>query len=104
MLTLAQKSKICLGCLQCCITLAIPTNTVDLDFYRTRGLEAISVGNQWFLVLEWPCQHLTLAGCRIYSERPETCQRYWGYNDPFLKRCDLRDVKIKDMTEWIKQS
>jgi len=103
-------SKICLRCLKCCITLVIPTNTLTPDFYRTRGIKIITMpntsGNQDYAVMEHPCQHLTLEGCKIYDTRPDYCRHYLGVTDPFLSHCDLRDyvwgIKKTDIKEFKK--
>lgn len=87
-----KREKACISCQLCCKLLAVPTGfapdawDVARDFFKTRGTATVLVGDILFVIVEQPCQHLTILGCRIYHERPRACREFDGLRDPIMRQ------------------
>ena len=94
-----RKQELCLSCLECCRTLAIPFDHYSLDeddikFYKMRGVELLTITQGPYLLVPSVCPHLTENGCDIYKDRPKICKDYDGREVPFMKyKCKWRELK-----------
>jgi len=85
-----EKQKLCLSCMECCKTIAIPfdyfkLSDEDFKFYKLRGAKFVTIEQGPFMILDLPCPHLTSEGCSIYKERLRICREYDGRKVPFMK-------------------
>ena len=95
MLTEQEKQELCIKCQACCRIVGIPLglltgNTIgnQQEFYQARGIDVVldtrySAVN-YLAVIPMPCPQLTPKGCKIYKNRPKTCQLYDGTTDPLM--------------------
>ena len=85
-----KKQELCLNCMECCKTLAIPfdyhkLSEDDIKFYRMRGAEFVTTNKGPYMILDLSCPHLTEEGCGIYGDRPKICKDYDGREVPFMR-------------------
>jgi len=76
----------CNNCGHCCQTFTRDIvvrdmgTVADQAFYQARGFRPVTIDGQPRIILAgWmaaPCPEHTPTGCRIYSERPGTCQAF----------------------------
>lgn len=61
-----------------------PENARTRHFYETRGCKIMPTDQLPYIVIPYPCPHLTEKGCAIYDKRPIACRNYDGRRDPIM--------------------
>ena len=84
-----NHQALCLKCLACCKILAIPSDRFlltqdDIELYEARGCKLKVLDGKFYIVMPYPCPHLTPQGCDIYDKRPKSCEYYDGRMDPLV--------------------
>jgi len=95
-----EKSAVCLQCLECCryVSFSLPL-AGDLKIYeefcRVRDLELVAVKKGVvYIRVEKHCKYLTVAGCRIYDQRPMACRMYDGRKDAAMAdKCMWKEIE-----------
>jgi len=106
-----EKQKLCLKCLKCCKILLVPI-TKEMpyglhrffspkaqEFWGTRRCRMYidAKADRPWLVVNFPCPHLTDKGCGIYDTRPLACRDYDGRKDPYLAKVCLWNELEEDV-------
>jgi len=93
-----QKQKLCLECMECCKTVALPLMGFDShtnEFLMVRGCETYTTNFGLFVLVPSICPYLTENGCSIYELRPHVCQIYDGTQIPFMKdKCKWKELEL----------
>jgi Fe-S-cluster containining protein len=72
------------------------------DFFKVRGDATVLVEGILFVIVNRPCQHLTVFGCKIYPERPRPCREFNGLRDPIMRQhCAWKSINAEPVTKSV---